>query len=88
MLSAEQRANNHLYFLFKMSTPEKSRMNLRTLNRLWFCVTIPHLTLGKKQNGWSPYDRRVSAVAFFSKMLYGDLYFKIFFSFLLSAFGS
>ena len=51
-------------------------------------VKIPHLTLGEQQNGWNPLDKRVSAVALVFKMLYGVLYFKIFFSFLLSAFGS
>jgi hypothetical protein len=53
-----------------------------------FLCTIPHLTLGEQQNGWNPLDKRVSAVALVFKMLYGVLYFKIFFSFLLSAFGS
>ena len=52
------------------------------------CDIVPHLTLGEQQNGWNPLDKRVSAVALVFKMLYGVLYFKIFFSFLLSAFGS
>ena len=51
-------------------------------------MIIPDLTVGAHRNGWNPYIRRVPAVAYIFKMLYGDLYFKIFFSFLLSALGS
>ena len=49
---------------------------------------IPDLTVREYGNGWSPYGRRDSAVVAVSKMLYGNVYFKIFFSFLLSALGS
>jgi hypothetical protein len=58
------------------------------LTKLEALCIIPHLTLGEQQNGWNPLDKRVSAVALVFKMLYGVLYFKIFFSFLLSALGS